>query len=289
MNPQFIFEAIGTHWVIDIHKSTPQEQEGALFRSIMERIDTFDRAYSRFRADSLVTRMSQEAGVYTMPDDFDSMITLYQHMYEVTHGLMTPLIGQLLSDAGYDKDYSLIQKNGDLTSPLNWSDALEWNKPLLTIKKPILLDFGAAGKGYLVDLVARVIEAHAITSYTIDAGGDIYHRGPQIRIGLEHPEDQTQAIGVATITDQAICGSSGNRRKWGAFHHIINPESRSSPLHILSIWVVASSTLVADALTTALFFTDARNLSAYEFEYVILKADFSIEKSAHFPGELFIA
>ncbi len=287
MQPKFTFEAIGTIWAIDIHVPMEKVDESRILNSIMKRIAEFDKAYSRFREDSLITEMSHRAGTYLMPEDFDTMITMYQDMYHITKGRMTPMIGQLLSDAGYDKDYSLVQKKPKLEPPLEWNDAMEWNRPQLTIKKPILLDFGAAGKGYLVDLVTQIIESAGITSYTVDAGGDIYHKGSPIRIGLEHPENPDQAIGVATMRDAAICGSSGNRRKWANFHHIIDPTSLSSPQQILSIWVIAPSTLIADALTTALFFTSAQSLSAYEFEYVILKADFSIEKSANFPGELF--
>ena len=42
--------------------------------------------------------------------------------------------------------------------------------------EPIVLDVGAAGKGYLVDIIATLLEDHDIYDYTIDASGDIKQR-----------------------------------------------------------------------------------------------------------------
>ena len=288
MSTQFTFDAIGTGWYVEVYESITKKDEATLFDLIKNRIEIFDKAYSRFRDDSLVTEISHTAGTYTMPDDFKTMIELYRQMYLETGGLMTPLIGQLISDLGYDKDYSLVEKT-TLQSPPVWEDILSYTYPDLRITQPVLLDFGAMGKGYLVDIVAMLIEACGYHSYTIDAGGDIIHRGTQsIHIGLENPNNTKEVIGVVDLSNQSICGSSGNRRKWGKFHHIINPETITSPREIISIWVIASSTILADALTTALFFTKPEKLQrVFEFEYLILNADFSIEKSSGFSAKLF--
>ena len=145
------------------------------------------------------------------------------------------------------------------------------------------------GKGYLVDIVAKVLEDAGIHSYCVDAGGDMVHRGDApIRVGLENPSDTTQAIGVVNLQNKSLCGSAGNRRKWADMHHIINPKELSSPTNILAVWVLADSTLVSDGLTTALFFVPASKLTNdFNFEYLILKDNFSIDKSDGFPAEVF--
>jgi thiamine biosynthesis lipoprotein len=294
MASQFNFEAIGTQWQIDIYEALSPEQEAALLIAIRERIDIFDKHYSRFRSDSLVTEISQRAGQYEMPSDFKIMYDIYKTMYELSDGLMTPLIGQTLVDAGYDAQYSLQQKN-DLKKPPTWEEVIDWDvqHSMLDIKQPVLLDFGAAGKGYLVDIVGKVIEDQHIYRYCIDAGGDILHRnGEPIIIGLEHPEYIEQVIGTITLQNNSLCGSSGNRRKWQGkdreIHHIINPKTLTSNNDIVAVWVMASSTILADALTTCLFFTPINILrDHFTFDYVIMHADHSVEHSLDFPTELF--
>src|ERR1700733_12936176 len=96
MSSQFTFEAIGTHWVIDIWQDISKADEEKILREIGERIDMFDKAYSRFRADSLVTKMSEKSGDFILPDDAEKMMSLYYDMFLLTDGLVTPLVGQVL-------------------------------------------------------------------------------------------------------------------------------------------------------------------------------------------------
>ena len=284
----FEFDAIGTSWLIDTYTELKSEDKSLLFSRISERIEAFDVAYSRFRSDSLVTRMSKETGMVTLPEDAEKMLALYRDLYERTNGYFTPLVGGMLSDAGYDASYSLKQKK-ELQAPLEWDDVMEYSHPILTIKQAAILDFGAAGKGYLIDLVAEVLEANGITEYLIDAGGDILHKGgTPVRVGLENPENLQQVIGICELWQGSICGSAGNRRAWGEFTHIMNPKTLESQKNILAVWVTATTALVADAIATCLFFVEADTLTdAYDFEYVLVRADHSVERSAGFNGEVF--
>ena len=287
---QFSFDAIGTAWRIDTYGALSLSEETALFSRSMARIDSFDRVYSRFRPVSLVTRMSVEAGLFTLPDDARNMLALYRDLYDRTGGLVTPLVGSMLVDAGYDAQYSLKQQR-ELQAPPAWDNVMEYRHPELTIKAPVLLDFGAAGKGYLIDLVAEVLEASGVHAYLIDAGGDILHKGDApVRVGLEDPDNTELAIGIATLNGASICGSAGNRRAWGTFTHIMNPQTLASQEGRAAVWVVARTALLADALATALFFVEPAALAdAYDFEYVLVRSDRSVERSAGFPGELFSA
>lgn len=290
MHPSnYTFEAIGTHWQIDVYDVLTPAQEKNLLTRIQDRIELFDRTYSRFRFDSLVTKMSQEAGEYELPPDAVPLFDLYKKLYDLTQGFFTPLIGQTLVEAGYDAEYSLQSKT--LHHPKRWEDVMEFRAPYLLVKQPVLLDIGAAGKGYLIDIVGRLLEENGVHNYCVDAGGDILHRstsGESLQIGLEHPQNLEQVIGVVNVWNQSLCGSAGNRRAWGEFHHIINPFTLSSPRSILAVWVMADSTLLADGLSTCLFFVPAETLQTkFEFEYLIVRDDYSVEKSSGFDAELF--
>jgi thiamine biosynthesis lipoprotein len=284
----FQFEAIGTRWVIEIYQDLGPPAEKILLDQITIFIADFDKNYSRFRSDSRVTKMSKAAGTYTLPEDAQPMFDLYKQLYEMSDGSVTPLIGQVLSDAGYDADYSFRPQK--LASPPSWQSALDYDFPILTIKQPVLLDFGALGKGYLVDLLARLLKEHGYQSFCINAGGDIYCQNTEapLQIGLEHPDDPTLAIGVASIDGQSLCGSAGNRRAWGPFHHIMDPYTLSSASHLKAVWATAATTMLADAMATALYFVLPATLKKhYTFEYALLKNDCSIEYSSGFPGKFF--
>ena len=285
----YVFEAIGTHWTIDIYEPLPTTTWVALQTDIQQQIEAFDKTYSRFREDSLVTQMATSAGTYDIPYNAEPLLKLYEQLYKLTDGAVTPLIGQTLADAGYDASYSLQPQQ--LQRPPDWEDVLDYSPNQLTLKRPALLDFGAAGKGYLVDIISSLLLTCGIQDFCVDASGDILYRTQSdtpMSIGLEHPDEPGQILGVASIKNQSLCGSSPNRRAWGKYHHIINPKTLTSPSNIRAVWVVADNGLLCDGLTTALFFTTPEALlSQCSFEYAIIYADHSLQHSPHFPGTFY--
>lgn len=290
MSSSHAFEAIGTKWQIDIEDSLSSERESFVMARVRERIDAYDKTYSRFRSDSLVTKMSQESGVYTLPPDAHELFSLYRTFYDLTEGQVTPLIGDVLVELGYDAQYSLVAQN-EVRMPPAWDDVFSYIAPTLTMKIPSVIDIGAGGKGHLIDIVGDLLEGEGITSYTIDAGGDMRQRSvndTSLRVGLENPFDVNEVIGVIELRNKSICGSAGNRRTWGDFHHIVNPHTLTSPREIAALWVVADTTFLADMLSTAFFFVSPEKLSShFAFEYAMLKENITLFRSEGFTGEFF--
>jgi thiamine biosynthesis lipoprotein len=285
----FSFEAIGTFWQIDIVDSVNLSDQSLLKSEVKSIIDEFDKLLSRFRDDSLVSAMSKKAGYYELPNYIMPMLKLYGELHELSDGLFTPLIGQMLSQAGYDSSYSFEAK--DLEKLPTLQEVFELKDNGIDMKQPFLLDFGAIGKGLLVDLVAQVIESFGIKSFLINAGGDMLVKNKAskpLRVGLEHPDHSDEAVGIAKLHNVSLCGSAGNRRKWLNYSHIMNPKMMSSEDSLKAVWVTAKTTMLADALTTALYFVTPNKLKQhYDFEYFMVKDDYSLEVSEAFPGEYF--
>lgn len=279
------FEAIGTGWQID----TPRPLGGVLEHAILDRIAGFDRTYSRFRDDSLVARIATTPGRHVFPDDAAALFDVYRALYEATDGAMSPLVGAALDRLGYDRTYSLRATAPAIPAP-GWDAAVAWDGTALTTLRPVSVDVGAAGKGYLVDIVAAMLAASGVDEFIVDASGDIVHHGAEpIRVGLEHPLDTTKAIGVVSIANGAICASASNRRVWGdGLHHVLDATTGLPTREIIATWAMAETALAADAIATALFFADpARLAERFEFSYVRMHATGRVESSPHLDGELF--
>jgi thiamine biosynthesis lipoprotein len=291
----FAFEAIGTHWQIE----TPAPLEAAVRNAVLDRVEVFDATYSRFRTDSLVTAIAERPGRYVFPDDAVALFGLYDRLAAATDGAVDPLVGRDLERLGYDRDYSLrpvtdaermtAGPTGAGPRP-SWVADVERDGMILTTERPLVIDVGAAGKGYLVDLVAGVLREHDIDRYVVDASGDMVHAGPApIRVGLEHPLVAGQAIGVAELQNESLCASASNRRRWGdGLHHVLDGRTGNPARDVIATWVVAADTALADGLATALFFTGAHRLAeTFHFSYVRMYADGRAESSRDFRGELF--
>ncbi|GAC53051.1 FAD:protein FMN transferase [Gordonia amicalis] len=285
-----MFDAIGTRWTV----TTPSPLPSPVVDEVRAEIDRIDRAWSRFRDDSAVADMSRAAGRYPIEQSDQPLVDWYRRLYRLTRGAVSPLVGQTLADAGYDADYSL-RPAAQVSAAPAWDEVIAGHEGALELREPVLLDVGAAGKGFAADRVAEIV-TRATGDFVVDAGGDmvVSPRARPLRVALEHPMDPAKAIGVVTLDGGAICASAANRRVWADWHHIVDPRSASPAWEVLATWVIAPSAMEADGLATALFFTPAAFLRgdfdhhAEGFHHVTIRRNGSVEHTA-IPGlELFL-
>lgn len=281
----FRFDGIGTRWEI----STPHPLDASVRDRLLAVVERYDGDWSRFRSDSTVSAMAREPGRYELPAEATGLGRLYRSLYDITGGAMTPLIGASLERLGYDAAYSLRPAGSALPAP-RWEDVLAWEGNVLTTSAPLVLDIGAAGKGQLVDLLASELRSCGVDSFVIDASGDLLHRGPDpVSVALEHPYDPAKAIGTVPLAVRALCASASNRRAWGdGLHHVLDGTTGLPVSTAVATWTMAESTMVADALATALFFVPGSELErTFDFSWLTVFSDGSAAYSAGFEGTLF--
>ncbi|MGB4762486.1 MAG: FAD:protein FMN transferase [Candidatus Saccharimonas sp.] len=282
---KYTFSCIGTDWSIETETPLTKDERS----TISKLIDTFEQVYSRFREDSLISVAGRSAGDYEFPVSFVELYQLYLALEHVTDGAVNPLVGRSLEQLGYDARYSLHPTGTYLPPPLSTSTQLTGTT--LHTTQPLLIDIGAIGKGYLVDQVATLIAPNH-TEYVVDASGDVAIRRHQPEtIGLEDPRDPSRIIGVVHLTDLSLCASATNRRAWGDdLHHIIDARSgQPTDSPIIATWAVASTTVLADTLATALFFVSPDKLysSFGNFYYATMNRDGSVTHNIEPIGELY--
>ena len=259
-------KALGTGSLI----STPHPITAEL-RGEMERfIDEYEHALSRFRADSLVAHIgnAEHGGHFDFPDWAGPLFDLYDALHAATRGAIDPCVGEDLIRLGYDPALSFTveadagERLGALHGRAVWGrDVVRSSGTTLVTRSPVHVDFGACGKGYLVDSLGGLLtdselsrtshvksaettnptcqsstsdskRESAAPEFVIDAGGDLLARtNKPIRVALEDPDDPSCAVGVALIGDGAFCASAPSRRHWEvavneqthlAIHHLLN-------------------------------------------------------------------
>lgn len=276
---RFTFDAIGTDWQID----TDEPLSGSLRHRLLDRIQQFDATYSRFRPDSLVSRIATAStgGRFEFPEDSLTLFDLYDRLVTATGGAVDPLVGRDLELLGYDASYSLmpvpdaVRAEERARGRATWAaDIVRDGRTLLT-RRGVVIDVGAVGEGYLVDIVSAILREAGIARVVVDAGGDLRHAGERaIRVGLEHPFDPQLVIGVANVRGRALCASGVGARTWGdGLHHLLDARTGRPARKVVATWVAADSAALADGLATALFLTDARRLAqSFDFAYVRMYA-----------------
>jgi thiamine biosynthesis lipoprotein ApbE len=241
-------------------------------RVIVERrLDEIDRAASRFRSDSELSRLNAAGGEWVAVSPlFASALRVARHAAESTDGLVDPTVGAALIDLGYDRTFVQVPTDGppltlQLMATPNWRQ-LEVDDVGERARVPlgVRIDLGATAKALAADLcaaaVARVLRCGALVSL----GGDIAVAGDgpsggwpvnvTDRSDLELPAGgHAQAIAVHS---GGLATSSTSARKWrrggSVLHHLIDPRSglpAAGPWRTVS--VAAPTCVLANTASTA--------------------------------------
>jgi FAD:protein FMN transferase len=284
------FKATGTIWKITIWDEMTLFRFADICKEVEVYCEAFEELYSRFRPNSLVTRLKDMRGVVEVPKEFTDMLKWYLLLYIPTKRKINPGIGIALTDAGYDAAGTMIEKDVRRAVPDLFAAVSLVDDTHIQLNESMMFDFGALGKGYLVDRCADVLKAAGVNRFLVDGSGDLYYsqvHGESITVGLEHPWDEKKIIGVTSLTKGSVCGSAINRRRWGNHNHYIDPHTHTSPDEIVAVWTAAGTAVAADAFASCLFFVNPSALTHAAFEYCIINKEMKVKHSPGFKVTLY--
>lgn len=252
------FEALGTKWELIFDEPIKKLDKNKLKLLI----STFENNYSRFNPQSLVSLYDSEKKSI-QSQEFLELLNFGKKLEIKSEGYFTLQAGKYLSKLGYG------------TGKQN-------------------LDFGAYGKGWLIDIVAQYLKENSFTYFLINAGGDIFATKKADEsswtVALEHPQDSSLAIGTIQLKNQSISASSPFKRKWKTGNHLINGNTGSSITEQKAVFTLATEAKKSDAIATILNITPinlAEKIShSYNVEFLIIENN-RIYRSPHFTGTLF--
>ena len=244
------FEAIGTHWAIEILSAQTFSDE--LIATIHHTVDLFDQRYSRFRDDSLIAQLAREGELVNPPEEFVDMLSFAKDMYEISEGAFSIAVGASLHRMGYGS-----RAHGHDIRRNIW-DEITYSRQKIVIPKGEMLDFGGFGKGWLIDRFVEVMRTAEIREFIVNGGGDLYcESDTPIEFKLEDPYDETKQFGQTRITHGALAVSNTIKRVWqdgdARKHHIIDPlTDDSSDSGVIATYIRADTALIADTMATIL-------------------------------------
>ncbi len=217
--------------------------------------------FSRFRADSELSRFNNRSAIeFEASPAFIALLSRALEFHRLTDGMFDPAILPVLEAAGYDRSFELIDhaERGEAISHTDASSIgdvhIDDTGGTVAAPKGLRLDFGGIGKGYAVDLAARVLAP--ARHFMINAGGDIVASGDGPTregwdVGVADPRDTSKNIEVVRVRDAAIATSSVAKRRWrrdGKWNtHIIDPRTRVSlESGVVTATVIAPTATEAD-------------------------------------------
>ncbi len=242
-----------------------------------------DAAFARLReieatmsanaAGTVVDAVNRAAGAGPVPapSDLRALARRALELAAASGGAFDPTVGPLVALWGIGFDTERVPAPEEIAAALPLVDRRglvvdEAAGTLALARAGMRLDLGGIAKGYAADEVARILTEGGVKAAVIDLGGNVKVVGRKPdrkpwRVGIQNPfSDRGERLGLATLPGGYTVVTSGvyERHFSGAdgveYHHLLDPATGyPAGGGLVSVTVIAESSMDADGLSTALF------------------------------------
>src|SRR6185436_15577673 len=262
------FPALGTMCEVQYAAPGGDAQATGFERAAVNWVTAFEAKYSRFRPDSLLSRINAAAGREWIEVDaeMEGLLKLCDTLHFMTQGVLDPTALQLIRLWDYKAPKPRIPAAAEIAAAralVGWKKLQRAPGKVYLPEAGMALDFGGFGKEYAVDITAQLAADHGIKNALVDFGHDLRAVGtppgrPAWHIGLEDPLRPGVAAGSIAVAGKGVASSGDYLRCFVVdgkrYGHIIDPRTGWPVANgCLQSTVVASSCLQAGVLSTTAF------------------------------------
>jgi thiamine biosynthesis lipoprotein len=217
--------------------------------AVRELFVDWDRTFSRFRADSELTRVNRSAaGTVLVSARFAEAVATALAAAAATDGLVDPTLGVAMEAAGYDRDFGELggdRRPPGRTRPGVWR-SLRLAGRALSRPPGVVLDLNGVVKGSAVDAALALFPGRGLVS----AGGDLAVRGGTTVALADRGTVRLERGGLATSGTTKRAWSRGGLPQ----HHLLDPRTgRPATSRWREVTVAAGSCVAADVAAKAAF------------------------------------
>jgi len=259
------FPALGTTAVVVVNADATTNAR----RAVEAEVDAMDRACSRFRDDSELSRLNAAGGrrFAASPLLIEALVTALRAA-RLTDGMVDPTVGTAMRVLGYDRDFAWVEREGPpltvtVGSVPGWQ-VVEIDPGAGTVRVPstVTLDLGATAKALCADRAAGAAARATGSGVLVSLGGDVAVAGPppdggwSVRVTDDHAAPHDAPGQTVAVHSGGLATSGTSVRRWARggrpLHHLVDPATGApaqTPWRTVS--VAAGSCVDANIASTA--------------------------------------
>ncbi len=236
-------------------------------------LSAFEAKFSRFKPDSMLSKINQAAGKEWVPVDqeMEKMLDLADAMNRLTEGVLDAATLPLTKVWDWKIVHERLPSDDEIAKAMslsNWNDVHRKPGKVFLTREGMGLDFGGFGKEYAVDQVIAIAKKHGIQDILVDLGRDIFASGgnglhPFWHVGIQDGIKTDQCVGGLAVSGYAVCASGDYARRFEhkgvRYGHILDRRTGWPVRHGLrAVTVLAPSCLLAGIYSTCVFILGLR-------------------------------
>lgn len=245
--------------LLDCADGRAARQLGQIAADEAQRIEA---KYSRYRADSVLSRLNANAGGGRVEVDEETagLLDYAATCHQLSDGLFDISSGVLRAVWRFDGSDRLPDADAiaALLPCIGWH-RLHWQRPVFELPAGMEIDFGGIGKEYAVDRTLGLLLAAGARAALVNFGGDVAcsprSDGQPWMIGVEQPDREGSAALTLELSHGALA-TSGDARRYLLrdglrYGHVLDPRTGwPVPDAPRSVTVAAGSCTEAGVLAT---------------------------------------
>lgn len=265
---------MGTSLVLAAHTGEAMD-EAAVRRRLEKAIDEIRRLealMTTWRPESELSRVNAAAGKGAVEVSPESLAVIEKSLWisERSGGVFDITFEAMHGLWKFDED---IEDNVPPREDVERARALidyrqiaidRARRTVMLARPGMRLSLGGIAKGYAVDAAARALRAEGLTSFFVQAGGDLYIAGKKPdgsrwRAGVRDPrgKDANDHFASIEVEDHAFSTAGDYERSFikdgRRYHHILDPRTGFPATESRSVTIWARDALTADAVDDAVF------------------------------------
>ncbi|TRZ55960.1 MAG: FAD:protein FMN transferase [Rhodocyclaceae bacterium] len=248
----------------------------ALAQFAIDEVQRIEHKYSRYRTDSVISRVNAAAGLEWIECDAEtgSLLDFADSLFQKSGGLFDITSGVLRQ--AWDFKQGLLPTAETLARILplvGWSRVERKEGKLRLAEAGMEIDFGGFGKEYAADRAATALgKAGALHGY-VNLAGDLGIFGPKPDgqpwvVGIQDPRQKDSICATIPIASGALATSGDYERFFEQdgkrYCHVLDPRNGWPVTYWRSVSVLAPLAIVAGSCSTIAMLMEAEGLAFLE-------------------------
>ena len=268
----FSSTTMGTTYHLSVAARSLRIERSVLQAGVDGILDGVNEAMSTYRSHSELSRFNASKSTAWMPVSRDTLTVLEEalRVSRLSSGAFDPTVGPLVNHWGFGPARGGLPERperdvGQLTQRVGYRHVHLRHSPAAMSRDRggVQVDLSGIAKGFALDKVGAYLRKAGLRHFLFEIGGEIQAaghngKGEPWRVGIEKPVTGQIAIQRVIGIEDAAIATSGDYRIFAEkagerYSHLIDPRTGKPVTHRLaSVSVIDSSTMRADALSTAL-------------------------------------
>ncbi|MBX3190875.1 MAG: FAD:protein FMN transferase [Labilithrix sp.] len=265
--------AMGTHLAYAAYTTPAADAKKTreAFEAATAEIKRVEAVMTTWRPDSEISKINAAAGksAVAVSDETLAIVKESVHTSEISEGTFDITFQTLHGLWKFDEDldpHPPADKDIKARLPFVGYKHIkidEAAKTVMLAKEKTKIGLGGIAKGYAVDRAVAVLEKAGLTSFFVQAGGDLFARGKkpdgtEWQAGIRDPRgDETKFFAKLPLSDHAFSTAGDYERSYviggKRYHHIIDPRTGYPATACRSVTIWAPTALLADEIDDAVF------------------------------------